>query len=153
MCIGGTGDTVNFGTGHYTFTERSERVWIGQRAVRWGGRLERRAPILRRGASSSTCQGGSTALGNINFANNIQLGPISATSDPYHGVLLWQNGNDTNSVFLASAATSVNTYGGEIYVPNATISLYGFGNNISTGHIVANSLLFDFSFNLNVVIQ
>ena len=91
--------------------------------------------------------------GTCNFANNIQLAPITSTSDPYHGVLLWQNGTDTNPVFLASAASSVNTYGGEIYVPNATISLYGFGNSISTGNIVANSLLFDFCFNLTVTIQ
>jgi len=56
-------------------------------------------------------------------------------------------------VFLASAASSVNTYGGVIYVPDATISLYGFGDTISTGPIVAQSMLFNFCFNLRVTIQ
>jgi hypothetical protein len=118
-----------------------------------GGTATSACPTPPAGGVFFYVSGGSTALGNVNFANNIQLAPIAATSDPYHGVLLWQLGTDNSPVFLASAASSVNTYGGELYVPNATISLYGFGNNISTGHIVANSMLFDFSFNLTVAIQ
>ncbi len=151
LCIGNS-DTVNFGTGHYTFTDGLNVSGSGS-ALCGGGGATSACPSPPSGGVFFYVSGGSTALGNINAANNIQLAPITATSDPYHGVLLWQNGTDTNSVFLASAATSVNTYGGEIYVPNSTISLYGFGNNISTGHIVANSMLFDFSFNLNVIIQ
>jgi hypothetical protein len=151
LCIGSS-DTVNFGSGHYTLTDGLNVSGSGS-ALCGGGGATSACPSPPSGGVFFYVSGGSTALGNINAANNIQLAPISATSDPYHGVLLWQNGTDTNSVFLASAATSVNTYGGEIYVPNATISLYGFGNNISTGHIVANSMLFDFSFNLNVIIQ
>jgi len=151
LCVGSR-DTVNFGTGHYTFTDGLNVSGSGS-ALCGGGTASSACPNPPPGGVFFYVSGGSTALGNRNAANNIDLGPISATSDPYHGVLLWQNGNDSNSVFLASAATSVNTYGGEIYVPNATIRLYGFGNNISTGHIVANSMLFDFSFNLDVIIQ
>jgi hypothetical protein len=152
LCIGGSGDTVNFGSGHYTFQNGLNVSGSGS-ALCGGAAASSSCPNPPAGGVFFYVSGGTTSLGNLNFANYIQLAPISATSDPYHGILLWQNGNDTNSVFLASAATSVNTYGGKIYVPNATISLYGFGNNISTGDIVANSLLFDFSFNLNVVIQ
>ncbi len=151
LCIGNS-DTVNFGTGHYTFTDGLNVSGSGS-ALCGGGTATTVCPNPPAGGVFFYVSGGSTALGNVNFANNIQLAPISSTSDPYRGVLLWQLGTDNNSVFLASAASSVNTYGGEIYVPNATISLYGFGNNISTGHIVANSMLFDFSFNLNVTIQ
>ena len=151
LCIGNS-DTVNFGTGHYTFTDGLNVSGSGS-ALCGGGPATSACPSPPAGGVFFYVSGGSTALGNVNFANNIQLAPVSATSDPYHGVLLWQNGTDNNSVFLASAASSVNTYNGEIYVPNATISLYGFGNNISTGHIVANSMLFSFSFNLTVTIQ
>jgi hypothetical protein len=151
LCIGSS-DIVNFGSGHYTFQNGLNLSGSGS-ALCGGGASTTACPSPPSGGVFFYVSGGSTALGNVNYANNIQLAPIAATSDPYHGVLLWQNGTDTNSVFLASAATSLNTYGGEIYVPNATISLYGFGNSISTGHIVANSMLFDFSFNLNVTIQ
>jgi len=151
LCIGSS-DTVNFGTGHYTFTDGLNVSGSGS-ALCGGGTATSACPTPPAGGVFFYVSGGSTALGNVNFANNIQLAPIAATSDPYHGVLLWQLGTDNSPVFLASAASSVNTYGGELYVPNATISLYGFGNNISTGHIVANSMLFDFSFNLTVAIQ
>jgi len=151
LCIGSS-DTVNFGSGHYTFTDGLNVSGSGS-ALCGGGTVTSACPSPPSGGVFFYVSGGSTALGNVNAANNIQLAPISTTSDPYHGVLLWQNGTDNNPVFLASAATSVNTYGGEIYVPNATISLYGFGNSISTGHIVANSMLFDFCFNLSVTIQ
>ncbi len=151
LCIGNS-DTVNFGTGHYTFTDGLNVSGSGS-ALCGGGTATSVCPNPPAGGVFFYVSGGSTALGNVNYANNIQLAPITATSDPYHGVLLWQLGTDNNPVFLASAASSVNTYGGEIYVPNATISLYGFGNNISAGNIVANSMLFDFSFNLTVTIQ
>jgi prepilin-type N-terminal cleavage/methylation domain-containing protein len=151
LCIGSS-DTVNFGTGHYTFTDGFNVSGSGS-ALCGGGTTSSVCPSPPSGGVFFYVSGGSTNLGNVNFANNIQLAPISTPSDPYHGVLLWQNGTDNNPVFLASAATTVNTYQGKIYVPNATISLYGFGNNISTGDIVANSMLFDFSFNLDVTIQ
>ncbi len=151
LCVGSS-DTVNFGTGHYTFTDGLNVSGSGS-ALCGGGSATSACPSPPSGGVFFYVSGGSTDLGNVNFANNIQLAPISTTSDPYHGVLLWQNGTDNNPVFLASAATSVNTYQGKIYVPNATINLYGFGNSISTGDIVANSMLFDFSFNLDVTIQ
>jgi len=151
LCIG-SNDTVNFGSGHYTYTDGLNVSGSGS-ALCGGGTVTSACPTPPSGGVFFYVSGGSTDLGKVNFANNIQLAPISTTSDPYHGVLLWQNGTDNNPVFLASAASSLNTYGGEIYIPNATISLYGFGNNISTGNIVANSMLFDFCFNLSVAIQ
>jgi len=151
LCTGNS-DIVNFGTGHYTFTDGLTVSGSGS-ALCGGGPVTSACSSPPSGGVFFYVSGGAANLGNVNFANNIQLAPISSTSDPYHGVLLWQNGTDISSVFLASAASSVNTYGGEIYVPNATISLYGFGNSISTGNIVANSLLFDFCFNLTVTIQ
>ena len=151
LCIGSS-DTVNFGSGHYTFTD-GLNVSGSASALCGGAAATSACPSSPSGGVFFYVSGGSTDLGNVNSANNIQLAPISTTLDPYHGVLLWQNGTDNNPVFLASAASSVNTYGGEIYVPNSTISLYGFGNSISTGNIVANSMLFDFCFNLNVTIQ
>ncbi|HEY5025285.1 MAG TPA: prepilin-type N-terminal cleavage/methylation domain-containing protein [Acidimicrobiales bacterium] len=152
LCVGNS-DIVNFGTGHYTFTD-GLNVSGSNSALCGGGTPSSACPNPPSGGVFFYVSGGSMGLGNLNFANNIQLAPISATSDPYHGVLLWQNGNDNNAVFMASAASSVNTFGGKIYVPNATIKLYGFGNNtISTGDIVANSLLFDLSFNLDLTIQ
>jgi hypothetical protein len=151
LCIGSS-DIVNFGSGHYTFADGLDLSGSGS-ALCGGAAASSICPNPPSGGVFFYVSGGSTDLGNANFANNIQLAPISATSDPYNGVLLWQNGTDNSPVFMASAASSVNTYGGKIYVPNATIQLYGFGNNISTGDIVANSLSFDFSFNLNVTIQ
>ena len=153
LCIGSS-DTVNFGSGHYTFTDGLNVSGSGS-ALCGGGTATSACPSPPSGGVFFYVQDGTTNLGNVNFANNIELAPIptTMTSDPYNGVLLWQDATDNAPVFLASAASSVNTYGGVIYVPDATISLYGFGDTISTGPIVAQSMLFNFCFNLRVTIQ
>jgi len=96
--------------------------------------------------------GGTASLGGFTFGNTIKLGP--PTTGPYAGKLLWQDGSDNNTVTLVGAAQSiVNGYNGVIYAPNAQIEVYGFGNEITTGNIVANSLLFSSSLNTTVVVN
>lgn len=151
LCVGSS-DVVNFGSGHYWYTNGLNVSGSGS-ALCGGGPVTSACANPPAGGVFFYVSGGTTALGNINFANNIQLAPITS-SDPYQGKLLWQDGSDNNAVFLASAATSVNTYNGEIYVPNATISLYGFGNNITSGDVVANSINFgNFTFGFTFDVQ
>ena len=151
LCIQ-SNDLVDFGTGHYTFVNGLDVV--GSNTTLCGG-----------GPSTSSCpsssnrkgvffyvKGGNTNLGNVNVGTNIQLAPLGS-SDKFTGVLLWQDGSDNNSVVLASASSSLNTYGGTIYAPTAELSFYGFGNSISTGNIVASRISFPFGSNCNVTVQ
>jgi prepilin-type N-terminal cleavage/methylation domain-containing protein len=151
LCIQ-SNDTVDFGTGHYTFENGLDVV--GSNTSLCGG-----------GPSTSACpsspqqqgvffyvKGGNTNLGNVNFGSNIQLAPLG-NGDKFAGVLLWQDGSDSNPVLLASAASSLNTYGGTIYAPQAELSFYGFGNSITTGNIVASRISFPFGSGCNVTVQ
>ena len=75
LCIQ-SNDTVNFGTGHYTYTNGIECVRVGERALRRRtGHQRLSARLARRAGVFFYVTGGATDLGNINFATNIQLGP------------------------------------------------------------------------------
>lgn len=91
-------------------------------------------------------------MGNFSFATNIQLGAITNAGDPYHNVLLWQDGNDNNQVVLSSGLSVTNSFSGEIYAPTAQIVLNGWGANVTTQDIVANTMQFGSNLNLTLTI-
>ena len=94
--------------------------------------------------------GGTASLGNFNLGNTIKLAPPSGGE--YAGMLLWQDGSDSNGLSLVGGATTVNTFNGKIYAPNSQIGIYGFSNTIITGDIVANSMQF-LGFNTTLVVN
>jgi hypothetical protein len=91
-------------------------------------------------------------MGNSNFATNIQLAAIANSNDRYHSVLLWQDGIDNNQVVLSSGLAVTNNLAGEIYAPTAQIVLNGWGANVTTQDIVANTMQFGSNLNLTLTI-
>lgn len=151
LCVGSS-DTVYFGSGHYIYANGIEVAGSGS-ALCGGGVANSSCPEMPSGGVFFYVKSGKTDLGNLNSGNVIDLGAIPVTqngTDPYAGVLLWQDGTDSsNPVTLTTALTAtVNTLNGEIYAPNATIDLGAFSGGqsvINTGEIVANSINFSLS--------
>jgi prepilin-type N-terminal cleavage/methylation domain-containing protein len=83
--------------------------------------------------------GGPTDFASNGSANKIQLAAMS--SGPYAGLLFWQDGSDPNNKVSIAGSQSPNLYSGEIYAPNDELDLVGFGNNVTTGPVCANSMV------------
>lgn len=153
LCIGSS-DTVDFGTGHYIYTNGINVAGSGS-TLCGGGVVNSSCPTTNAGVFFYV-KSGATNLGNLSSGNVIDLGAITnPTDDPYAGVLLWQDGSDSeNSITLTTAGTSaINNLGGTIYAPNATIDLgaASVGQSvIDTGPIVAQGLNFSLSYQLQL---
>ena len=152
LCIAGNGDVVNFGSGHYTFTDGLNVS--GSLDDLCGGEVPTSScPNAPQGGVFFYVSGGATDLGNSLFATTIQLGANTNQTDEYHNVLLWQDGNDPNNqVVLSSGISATNNLAGEIYAPTAQIVLNGWGANVTTQDIVANTLQFGSNLNLTLTI-
>lgn len=84
------------------------------------------------------------AVGGGNNAD-LNLYPLSATqsatyagNDSYTGLLFYQDPADTTVAYFGGDNNS--TYNGTIYMPNATITVYGNGTETFNGTVVAYSL-------------
>jgi hypothetical protein len=73
------------------------------------------------------------------------LYPLSATqsatyagNDSYTGLLFYQNPADTTTAYFGGDNNS--TYNGTIYMPTATITVYGNGTETFNGTVVAYTL-------------
>ena len=134
LCVNNS-DIVNFGSGHYTYTDGLNVGGSGS-ALCGGGPVTSACPRPARGRRLLL------RLRRVPPPSATSTTPTTSSSPPSLRRLTpttasccGRTAPTTIRCSLASAATSVNTYGGEIYVPNATISLYGFGNNITTGDV------------------
>jgi prepilin-type N-terminal cleavage/methylation domain-containing protein len=133
LSLGGS-DDVTFGSGVYSF---------------YGGLTVNGENGFRPSPNTLT-----SALGGVLFyvadgttdfayhgsANKVDLTAMS--TGRYAGLLFWQDGSDLNDdVSIAGSANSPNVYQGEIYAPNADLDFFGFGNDITTGPVCAQSMV------------
>jgi len=141
LCIQ-SNDTVNFGTGHYTYTNGIDVAGSGSALC--GSATATAVCTHPIGGVFFYVKGGSTNLGNYFASNTIQLSAITNSADPYQNVVLWQDGGDPNNTLVLSSPNSnaTNTLAGEIYAPTAQVFINGYGGNVATQDIVANTLAF-----------
>ena len=143
------GDTVNFGSGVYTYE--------GGITVQGGGGTNN---LCSGTVTAGVCHtnggvlfyvaGGQAGFGDFTYGNKIQLSPM--TSGTYQGILFWQDGSDNQSLYLVSGVGPQHLRR-RVYAPNAQIYIYGFGNNLTTGHIVAQGLQMPLSFGCSLAVS
>ena len=155
LCVGSS-DTVNFGKGHYIYANGIEIGGSGS-SLCGGNGTSSSCPNAPSGGVFFYIKAGNADFGNFSNGNVIDLGPLTG-ADPYAGKVLWEDGSDPNPLKLTTAGSAVtNTFGGgTIYAPNTTIDLgaFSFGNSVvDTGTIVANSLNFSLSIQLQLNVQ
>lgn len=75
---------------------------------------------------------------DLNSSNGtVDLQPMS--TGPYADIWLWQNGGDNQSINI-NGPGSVNSYGGVLYAPTATVTLSG-PNPLTVGKVIAASAI------------
>lgn len=140
----GNSDTVFFDTGYYSYegglsmTGVSSALCAGSGTGPCAG-----APT---GGVFFYVNGGQVDFGSVSWtdfvgkADVVQLSPITTSTDPYDGILIWQNQSDNDAIELVGYLSSSNAYNGEIYAPDSPMQIYGLGFSVSTGNIVADML-------------
>lgn len=160
--VSGSDDTLNLGSGDYTFEGSDSADSCNQHlnrssAVNGGFVVTGGTDSLNGTAGVFFYVAGGQANFDCGQSVSVNLAPM--TSGSYNGVLLWQSSSDTLPVVLTGNGTggfgggfggfgggsgsgsgSDNLYTGVIYAPAAQVELTGYGQTLTTGPIVAQSL-------------
>jgi prepilin-type N-terminal cleavage/methylation domain-containing protein len=123
VTVGGSGSSVTFGTGQYTFD-------VG---------LNISPKITVTGDGVFFYFAGTTSSLTVSTGDIVNL--TAAPSGPYFGVLVYQPPSNTSQMFLGSGgAVTVNTYGGTVEAPNAPVVLGSNGDDFTIDALVAASV-------------
>jgi Tfp pilus assembly protein PilX len=90
------------------------------------------------GCAVATCGYGATSLKGGNTSTGLHAS--TNTSDPYFGILFWQDRNNTLAVSLQNGNSSEINFGGSVYAPNAALAVTASTNWTVAGLLVGKSL-------------